>query len=174
MRALWSDRQDCSHNVSQKLNVSGAFLIHRAADDVPTFRASPVTSRLPEQFSPLVIHGFRILDTRLSELHMQNGCRFDVVPSHKYWPSHSAEVCRGFLLYKIWRILLFFFFSGGFFWPLFPTKLAIESGEKSEKIRRPKNKNPCKNPFCQKPTLTNTLPELRFSGSVSGKTWAPA
>ena len=27
MRALWSDRPNCSHNVSQKLNVSGAFLI---------------------------------------------------------------------------------------------------------------------------------------------------
>ena len=29
MRALWSDRQHCSHNVSQKVeNVSGAFLIN--------------------------------------------------------------------------------------------------------------------------------------------------
>ena len=26
MRAIWSDRQNCSYNVSQKLNVSGAFL----------------------------------------------------------------------------------------------------------------------------------------------------
>ena len=26
MRALWSDRQSCSHNVSRKVNVSGAFL----------------------------------------------------------------------------------------------------------------------------------------------------
>ena len=27
MRAIWSDRPNCSHNVSPKLNVSGAFLI---------------------------------------------------------------------------------------------------------------------------------------------------
>ena len=27
LRALWSDRPNCSHNVSQKLNISGAFLI---------------------------------------------------------------------------------------------------------------------------------------------------
>ena len=26
MRALWSDRPNCSHNVSQKVNLSGAFL----------------------------------------------------------------------------------------------------------------------------------------------------
>ena len=29
MRALWSDRQNCAHNVSQNLNVSGASLIFR-------------------------------------------------------------------------------------------------------------------------------------------------
>ena len=27
MRALWSDRQNCSYNVSQEFNVSSAFLI---------------------------------------------------------------------------------------------------------------------------------------------------
>ena len=51
----------------------------------------------------------------------------------------SAEMCWGFLLYKLGRI------SGGFFWALFPQNEEKKSGGKiREKIRRPKNKNPRK------------------------------
>ena len=87
--------------------------------------------------------------------------RFSFAPafSERYfkncWPGPSAEKnCRGFLLYKIWRILSGIFledFSGHFF----PQKWG-------EKIRRQNpRQNPAaqkllksaRNPFCPKPTL---------------------
>ena len=63
------------------------------------------------------------------------------------WPGPSAEMCRGFLLDKFWRILPGIFL-GTFF-------------HKNEKIRRQNpRKNPAdpkskcaQNPFCQRPTL---------------------
>ena len=59
------------------------------------------------------------------------------VSERDFWKTGpSAEMCRGFLLYKFWRILPGIFlgdFSGQFF----PTKWG-------EKIRRPKNINPRK------------------------------
>ena len=61
-----------------------------------------------------------------------------------FWPGPSAEMCRGFLLCKFWRILPGIFledFSGTFSHKNEEKK----SGEKiREKIRRPKTKNPRK------------------------------
>ena len=60
------------------------------------------------------------------------------------WPGRSAEMCRGFLLYKFWRILPGIFledFSGHFSHKNEEKK----SGNKiREKDRRPKNRNPRK------------------------------
>ena len=66
-------------------------------------------------------------------------------------PGLAADMCRGFLLYKFWRILIGIFLEA-------PSRK--NGGEHSgnrirEKLRRLKNKNPQKNPFCRKKvTLT--------------------
>ena len=62
----------------------------------------------------------------------------------KCWPSPSAEMCRGFLLYKFWRI------CRGFSWRIFLGTFSHKNEEKKsgdkirKKIRRLKNKNPRK------------------------------
>ena len=86
-----------------------------------------------------------------------------------FWPGPSAEMCRGFLLYN------FGGFCRGFSWRMFlgtfsPQNEEIKSGDKiCEKIRRTKNKNPQKNPFCQKPTLIFHVAEMRFSEKIIPK-----
>ena len=63
----------------------------------------------------------------------------------KPWPGPAAEMCRGFLLYKIWRILSGIFledFSRHFSHQKRETNLVRKS---AKKIRQPKNKNREKN-----------------------------
>ena len=67
------------------------------------------------------------------------------------WPGPSAENCRGFLLYKIWRILSGIFledFSGHFF----PTKMRKNPATKSATKSGGSKIKICENAFCQKPT----------------------
>ena len=61
-----------------------------------------------------------------------------------FWPGPSADMCRGFLLYKFWRILPGNF-PGGFFWAFSHKNEEKKSGDKiRDKIRRLKNINPRK------------------------------
>ena len=82
------------------------------------------------------------------------------------WPGPSVEMCRGILLYRFWRILPEIFledFSGRLFPPKNEEK---KSGDKiREELRRPKNKNPQKNPFCQNPALRIPLEVFRESAN---------
>ena len=75
------------------------------------------------------------------------------------WPSRSAEMCRGFLLYG------FGGFCRGFFWALFPKK-DVKSTMKSGSSKT----NVTKNPFCPNPALFFTPPENEF---YVEKIWGP-
>ena len=65
----------------------------------------------------------------------------------------SAEMCRGFLLYKNWR------FCRGFSWRIFLGTFSHKNEEKNparksaKKSGGQKKKKSVKNPFCQNPTL---------------------
>ena len=71
----------------------------------------------------------------------------------KVWPGPSAEMCRGFLLYKFWRILPGIFledFSGHFFPQKWGEKIRRLNPRKNPAAQKQKS---AKNPVCQDPTL---------------------
>ena len=79
----------------------------------------------------------------------------------------SAEMCRGFLLYKFWRILPGIFledFSGHFFPQTWGEKIRRENPRKNPAAQKKKS---AKNPFRQKPTLKN--PFLKGFETIWGK-----
>ena len=92
------------------------------------------------------------------------------------WPGPSAEMCRGFLSYRFWRILPGLFLEDGLFWALFPTKRRkIRRQNPRKKSGGPKTKMREKS-FYQNPTLTITelsrkVPVLSFV-AVKNSTWS--
>ena len=67
------------------------------------------------------------------------------------WPGPSAEMCRGFLLYKFWRILPGIFlgdFSGHFFPQIWGEKIRRQNPRKNPAAQKIES---AKNPFCQEP-----------------------